>query len=131
MPSGGERKQRVDTKPMPVSGPGRLSQRTDMIPSGGAYGDRKEITDILAQGNRATPQPNRQQPALAGLFDPTNSPTEAVTAGNPLGEGPGPEILNLPNRTFNPAQIMTRLAAADPSGSIEMVLKEMQDKGIV
>lgn len=131
MPSGGKRTQRTNTDPKPVSGPGRLSQRTDMIPAGGAYGERKEMVENIAAGNRATSQPVQQQTKLPGLFDTTQRPTEEVTAGNPLGPGPGPEILNLPNRTFNPTQIMSRLAQTDQSGTIDMVLREMQDKGIV
>ena len=71
-----------------------------------------------------TPRP------VVGLFDPTQKPNEAVTTGNPMGEGAGPEILNLPARTFNPTQILTRLSQSDPSGEVEMILREMQSKGI-
>jgi hypothetical protein len=47
-----------------------------------------------------------------------------------MGLGPGPEIMNLPARTFNPTEILTRLAQSDPSGEVDMVLRELNDKGI-
>jgi hypothetical protein len=127
---GGNRPVRTNTQAKPVSGPGKLSQRTDMIPSGGAYGERKAIEENIAAGNRATPDPAPRRNPLAGLFEPTMSPNEAVTAGNPMGLGPGPEIMNLPARTFNPTEILTRLAQSDPSGEVDMVLRELNDKGI-
>jgi hypothetical protein len=70
-------------------------------------------------------------PPLTGLFEPTTRPDEPVTAGNPFGPGPGPEALVLPARTFNPTEILTRLAQSDPSGEVEMILRELNSKGIV
>jgi hypothetical protein len=78
----------------------------------------------------AKAQPLPAPSPVTGLFDPTQNPNEPVTTGNPMGEGAGPEILNLPARTFNPSQILTRLSQSDPSGEVEMILREMQSKGI-
>lgn len=131
MPSGGKRTQRTNTTPKPVSGPGRLSQRTDMIPSGGAYGERKAMVEQISQGNNAMPeQPSTPMPKVTELFAPSESPQEPVTAGNLLGMGPGPEILNLPKRSFSPLQTLYRLAQSDPTGEIEMVLKDLRDRGM-
>ena len=131
MPSGGKRTQRTNSTPKPVSGPGRLSQRTDMIPSGGAYGERKEIMETIAAGNRATPeQPKVPAPKVTGLFAPTEMPQEPVTTGNPLGMGPGPEVMNLPRRSFNPVQTLSRLAQSDPTGEIESILNDLRFRGI-
>lgn len=128
MPSGGKREQRTNTEAMPVSGPGRLSQRTDMIPSGGAYGERKAMMETIAAGNRATPAQPVQK--VTGLFAPTEMPSEPVTTGNPLGAGPGPEVMVTPARSFNPVQTLSRLAASDPTGEIEMILNDLRGRGI-
>lgn len=131
MPSGGKREYRTNTEAKPVSGPGRLSQRTDMIPSGGAYGERKETAELLAAGNRATPRPSAAPaPKVTELFAPTEMPNEPVTTGNPLGAGAGPEIMNLPARSFNPIQTLTRLAQSDPTGQIESILNDLRFRGI-
>lgn len=128
---GGNRPVRTNTQAKPVSGPGALSQRTDMVNSDpNVYGDRKETQEIMSGAPMAKAQPAPTPPPVVGLFDPTQNPNEPVTTGNPMGEGAGPEILNLPARTFNPSQILTRLSQSDPSGEIEMVLREMQSKGI-
>jgi hypothetical protein len=128
---GGPRTQRTNTQAKPVSGPGALSQRTDMVNSDpNVYGDRKETKEIMSGAPMAKAQPVPAPRPVVGLFDPTQNPNEPVTTGNPMGEGAGPEILNLPARTFNPTQILTRLSQSDPSGEVEMILREMQSKGI-
>jgi hypothetical protein len=128
---GGPRTQRTNTQAKPVSGPGALSQRTDMVNSDpNVYGDRKETKEIMSGAPMAKAQPVPTPRPVVGLFDPTQNPNEPVTTGNPMGEGAGPEILNLPARTFNPTQILTRLSQSDPSGEVEMILREMQSKGI-
>ena len=93
---------RRPSNPAPVSGPGALSQRTDggpatqpqMVASGGAYGDRKEMLDIQSgapmAGGGATPPPS------AIPFDaPSMNPDEPVTAGAALGPGIGPEAAGI------------------------------------
>jgi hypothetical protein len=128
---GGPRTQRTNTQAKPVSGPGALSQRTDMVNSDpNVYGDRKATQEIMSGAPMAKAQPVPTPRPVVGLFDPTQNPNEPVTTGNPMGEGAGPEILNLPARTFNPTQILTRLSQGDPSGEVEMILREMQSKGI-
>ena len=94
---------RRPSEPAAVSGPGALSQRTDggatsqpqMLASGGAYGDRKEMQEIqsgaaMAGGGASTPAPS------AIPFDaPTQNPGEPVTAGAALGPGVGPEAAGI------------------------------------
>ena len=93
---------RRPSNPAPVSGPGALSQRTDggpatqpqMVASGGAYGDRKEMLDI--QGGAPMAGGGTTPPPSAIPFDaPTNNPGEPVTAGAALGPGIGPEAAGI------------------------------------
>jgi hypothetical protein len=130
---GGKRPVRTNTQAKPVSGPGALSQRTDMMTASdpNVYGDRKATEELMAGAQMAKQQPMPSAPPLTGLFEPTTRPDEPVTAGNPFGPGPGPEALVLPARTFNPTEILTRLAQSDPSGEVEMILRELNSKGIV
>jgi hypothetical protein len=48
-----------------------------------------------------------------------------------MGAGPGPEAINLPARSFNTTQILSRLAQNDPTGQIEMILQDLNGRGIV
>lgn len=103
-------------KPAPVSGPGRLSRRTDGGPGqkvrdvpGGSYGDAQDLRNLqssapmsLAPG-ALSPTPGGS-PASAGIpvpvvpFNaPSQRPGEPVTTGAPLGAGAGTEILGLPD----------------------------------
>jgi hypothetical protein len=129
---GGNRPQRTNTQAKPVSGPGALSQRTDMMTASNpnVYGDRKSIEATMSGApmakQAAVPRQN-----ITGLFAPTERPTEPVTSGNPMGPGAGPEGLNLPNRSFNVTQVLSRLAQSDPTGEIEMILQDLNNRGIV
>ena len=106
---------RKPSNPAPVSGPGSLSQRTDGGPGqpvrevpAAYYGERQEMRDIqggaqMAQGSMPSGSPvmpsNGMTPpsapvspgqGITPLTDPTERPDEPITAGAPLGAGPGP-----------------------------------------
>ena len=99
---------RKPNNPAPVSGPGKLSRRTD----GGAgskqamkeirtgkYGESKKVMEQqqgAPMAGNPTPSPAvqvpaqapaRQIPAVTSLFAPTERPTEPVTAGMAFGPG--------------------------------------------
>jgi hypothetical protein len=104
---------RRPANPAPVSGPGKLSRRTDGGPSsksavqgmremsgGGKYGERKALQETQAGAPMAgNPMPTQSPvmaavpsgPPVAGLFDPSQRPNEPVTAGLPVGPGRSPE----------------------------------------
>jgi len=137
MPSGGYRKP---NNPAPVSGPGRLSRRTDggpmdkqpvrAMPSDGQYGARKASVDAQSAAPMAAAQPAAQGPALAGIFDPTARPNEPITAGNVLGAGPGPEALKLPNSAPSLTSTLRRLSGVDTTGEVDYVLNMLNERGI-
>ena len=105
MARGGYRKP---ANPAPVSGPGKLSRRTDggpiqgakEISSGGKYGERKELAELQSgaamQGNPTpsmpTPQVSPPREPITNLFAPTERPQEPVTAGSPVGPGRTPQV---------------------------------------
>jgi hypothetical protein len=129
---GGKRPVRTNSQAKPVSGPGKLSQRTDMVPSDpNVYGDRKAMQETMSGAPMAQAAPVAKASPITGLFDPTERPNEPVTTGNPMGEGPGPEILAGPQRTFSATQTLTRLAQGDPTGQVEMILQDLAARGIV
>ncbi len=101
MPRGGYQKP---SKPAAVSGPGKYSQRTDGQPiremTGGPYGEASEMRDLQASAPMSDtqglpPPPEFASEGVVGLGEPTQFPDQPVTAGAPVGEGPGPEILGL------------------------------------
>jgi len=129
---GGKRPVRTNSQAKPVSGPGKLSQRTDMVASDpNVYGDRKAMQETMSAAPMAKAAPIPNSPSITSLFAPTERPNEPVTTGSPLGAGAGPEILNLPARTFSATQILSRLAQNDPTGEVEMILQDLSSRGIV
>lgn len=79
-----------------VSGPGKLSKRTD-IPGDGSYGSRKEINEIrtgakMYKAEKPSVQLPRQQ--VVPLTAPTNYPDQPITDGLSVGPGytPPPQV---------------------------------------
>jgi hypothetical protein len=91
---------RRPANPAAVSGPGALSARTDggatsqpqMVASGGAYGDRKEMESIQGGAPMAAAPGAPRPPALT---EPTAYPEEPITAGAAMGPGMGPQAAGI------------------------------------
>lgn len=112
MPSGGTRKP---SQPAPVSGPGRLSRRTDGGPGqkmrdlpNAAYGEGAEFSNIqagapMALANGALTPSSGGAPSMpmdvVPFGAPSMNPGQPVTAGAAMGAGPGMEVLGLPSET--------------------------------
>ena len=111
---------RRPNNPAPVSGPGRLSRRTDgqgaRYMTGGEYGEGQEMMDLQTsapmsktEAPAARPRASRGQAAAAEiarptpLFAPTERPDEPITAGAPFGPGPGPDMLPSSGTATSPA----------------------------
>lgn len=123
MPAGGAR---TPSNPAPVSGPGAMSRRTDggpgqpvMNPGGLPYGDNQELASTQASAPMSGQSPQAAALGAGGvpladmspnLFDPTDAPNEPITAGMPMGPGPGQSGQPMPQ---GPTQ--DRLAAALPT----------------
>lgn len=95
---------RPPANPAPVSGPGRLSQRTDRQPIAqlpdAAYGEQQTFrADQQAAPMAAAPGPQGVGPAdlsqVVPFGAPTSRPGEPVTAGAASGPGPGMSALGL------------------------------------
>lgn len=90
------------SNPAPVSGPGALSRRTDGGGAGqpqqklanAAYGEQKAFGEIQAGAQMARAQ-RPPMPQVTPIGAPTMRPDEPITAGAPVGPGPGPEVLGL------------------------------------
>lgn len=90
------------SNPAPTSGPGPLSRRTDGGPAQGikslpnaGYGENKDFKQIQkgAPMAKSAARPAMQMPNVPSLGAPSARPNEPITAGIPLGPGPGPEAL--------------------------------------
>ena len=91
-----------------VSGPGKFSKRTDGLSfQSTEYGSGVENAANKAgaplaktadvRGARASEVRSAAQEAVTPLYAPTQRPEEPVTAGIPMGAGPGPEVLGINN----------------------------------
>lgn len=128
--------KRTPRKPAAVSGPGKLSRRTDGGPqqvqaemTGMGYGENKDFMDIQSSAPlaatpgvpsmpatpTATQQPRQQSMQATQLFAPTQRPNEPVTAGAPVGDGPGPVQQPKPSV----AMTLEKMVAANPSQEIK------------
>lgn len=136
--------------PAPVSGPGRLSRRTDGgVPqqtttemTGMGYGENADFNDIQSSAPlRATKpmsgQPSARQrearPAMQSvpLMSPTRRPEEPVTAGASFG--PGETVSAMSQRVQTqlarkPSMVdsLSKVAAYDTSGRLQAVVNYLR-----
>jgi hypothetical protein len=114
----GQGGRRTPGQPAPVSGPGRLSKRTDGGPqqtqaemTGMPYGENAEFNTLQGQAPMSAagqttaraprPRQGRSGGGMGGpvpLFSPTQRPDEPITAGAPFGPGDGPRPMSQVSR---------------------------------
>ncbi len=137
----GQGGRRTPGQPAPVSGPGRLSKRTDGGPqqtqaemTGMPYGENAEFNTLQGQapmsaaGQTTARAPRSRQGRGGGgmggpvpLFSPTQRPDEPVTAGAPFGPGDGPSGSMVPlgvQPTYSLAETLQKLLPYDERGEI-------------
>lgn len=130
---------RKPENPAPMSGPGALSQRTDGGPSQGAkyisglpYGQGQETYNQQTAAPMAAAEPAPAAPSLPpmlSLNDMTQRPDEPLTAGLDIGEGPGSEVMNVPNRSQSLIDTIRYLTQFDSSGDAELIYRTLTDQG--
>lgn len=144
---------RKPNNPAPVSGPGRLSRRTDGGPmdkqpqrymQGDGYGKSKELNELqagaplaAAASNNATPSVSRKQVSMpTPLNAPTERPDEPITSG--IAYGPGPNSLDSMNQKSpqdnQKIAILLSLAeraAAEPDASSSIINLVRKLRGIL
>ena len=132
--------------PAPVSGRGRLSQRTDGGPqqvqaemSGMPYGENQEFEAIQASApmraapSASSPRARQRKATKAGrqatapLFSATQRPEEPVTSGAPFG--PGSNAQPAQRTPSSLSSILQRMAMNDTSGDSEALLALAQRLG--
>jgi hypothetical protein len=130
---------RQPMNPAPVSGPGELSERTDggavdgmtqpaQRYAGFGYGENLALEEQQAGASMAG-TPKTSFADLVALDAPTQRPDEPLTAGINMGEGPGREALNLPNRAPSLVDTIKYLVQFDPSGDAELIYRNLTDQG--
>jgi hypothetical protein len=136
---------RRPNNPAPVSGPGRLSRRTDgqgaMYMAGGEYGEGQEMMDLQTSAPMSkTEAPAARPRARAGrqaapeaamptpLFAPTERPDEPITAGAPFGPGPGPAQQPMVS-SASLAATLAKLIPYDSTGKVRRLYEVAVGRG--
>ena len=126
-----------------ASGPGKFSVRTDgmNLPSQ-FYGEGVETQAIKSGAPMARTPDVRgatntevrqaaQQADVVPLFAPSQRPEEPITAGIPMGEGPGPEVLGMrPQQTEKYSDTLAKLLPYDESGEIAVLYQDFLARGL-
>ena len=143
----GQGGMRTPRNPAPVSGPGRLSRRTDGGPqqtqatmTGMPYGENAEFNTMqgaapMSAAGQTTARAPRPKAGRGGgqgpvpLFSPTQRPDEPVTAGAPFGPGDGPPAMRSPMRSVNLSDTLLKLLPYDSDGSVGYLLEVARRRG--
>lgn len=150
MPAGGYQKPK---SPAPTSGPGKFARRTDGGPGdkrqasqsmpSQSYGDGVDMAalqtsaPLAATGSMngvepgAAASPQSVMPSIIPLDAPTTRPSEPVTSGIAMGEGPGPEILGRQTATGNkPSDVVSQMLPYDTDGTVAVLYQQLLSRGL-
>jgi len=123
-----------------ASGPGKFSKRTDMDLGSTGYGEGQETAML----NTAAPKSKTRgiadnvggRPAnpltpVIPLFAPTQKPTEAITSGIDMGEGPGASSLMMQSQfaTRKLSDILVEMIPYDTTGEIQYLYQNALSRG--
>ena len=126
-----------------ASGPGKYAVRSDKLTMGSTgYGEGVE-TEAIKSGAPLAETPDVRparggdvreaatQAPVTGLFAPTERPNEPITAGIPMGAGPGPETLMMRQQmTEKYSDTLAKLLPYDESGEITILYQDMLARGM-
>lgn len=94
------------------------------VPTGQPYGEAGRQESAMRQ--MGIPDLQAQLQALPGLLDPSARPEEPLTAGMPMGPGPGMDPMRGAMRESGGLGLLRRLVAANPSPELFDLLAEAE-----
>lgn len=137
---------RQPANPAPVSGPGKLSRRTDGGPSqklmplsDQAYGAREDSLQQqrsapMSQQDSIQPTPvpgGGGGPAPIPGDAPSQRPNEPITTGVDIGPGAGSEVLGMqPQPTGYLTNMLQQMSASDTTGTLAKLYLIAQQRGV-
>jgi hypothetical protein len=69
------------------------------------------------------------QTPITPLFAPTERPDEPITAGVPIGPGPGPEVLGIAPRGEKLSDALARMLPYDQTGEVAILYQQALARG--
>jgi hypothetical protein len=122
-----------------ASGPGKFSKRTDLPSS--YYGEGVETAAIKSQiplskttgsADNVGGRPRNPLTPITPLFAPSERRDEPVTAGVPVGEGPGSEALmmNQARQKESLSQTLAQMLPYDTNGEIAALYEQALSRGL-
>lgn len=124
------------------AGPGPFSTRTDQLNFQSDYYGQGTENKMLREGAPLAKTPDvrgatatevRQaatREPVTPLYAPSQRPDEPVTSGIPLGPGPGPEVLGLPQQTESLSSILAQMVQYDTNGEIAALYEQAVSRGL-
>ena len=126
-----------------ASGPGKFSKRTDLDLGSTAYGEGQETAMLNTAAPRSKTRgiadnvggrpadPLAQMAPVTPLFAPTQKPTEPVTSGIDIGEGPGASSLMMQSQfaTRKLSDILAEMIPYDTTGEVQYLYQNALSRG--
>jgi len=123
-----------------ASGPGKFSKRTDMDLGSTAYGEGQETAMLNTAAPKAKTRgiaddvggrPANPLTPVTPLFAPTQKPSEPITAGIAMGDGPGPEALMMQSQFANRklSDILAEMIPYDTTGEVQYLYQNALSRG--
>ena len=134
--SGGMRPTAPQNNPANVSGTGGNGQSGQAtqparyisgLPYGEGQATMAQQTSAPMSAGPSTPE--IMLPSVTALTAPSDRPNEPVTAGMDFGDGPGSEILSLP-QSRRLSEILASMVDIDPTGDVQELYNYISARGL-
>lgn len=134
-----QRKRQVRTGALPPHQQPQPATQAIKVPTGQPQGQRKKMENL----QRAQPLPDVAQqqhariveaaktfnPMDKGLTAPTEHPDEPITAGLPVGNGPGPEALSIIPAGDDVGTVVRAMYRTFPNEDLRQLIQELESEG--
>ena len=123
-----------------ASGPGKFSKRTDMNLGSIAYGEGQETSDLstaaaksktrgIADNVGGRPAEAISQEPVTPLFAPSQRPSEPITSGIDIGDGPTSGALMMAKSSERVSDILAKMLPYDTTGEVAILYQQALARG--
>ena len=123
-----------------ASGPGKFSKRTDMALGSTSYGEGQETAMLntaapkaktrgIADNVGGRPATSIPEQPVTSLFAPSERPSEPITSGVDIGEGPTSAALMMGKSTERVSDILAKMLPYDTTGEVAILYQQALARG--
>lgn len=112
------------------AGPGKFATRTDNLQMPSQYYGEGVETAAIKSGAPLASTPDVRPEPVTELYAPSERPSEPITAGIDMGDGPGSSALMMQPATEKLSDVLAKMIPYDQTGEIAILYQRAASRGL-